>query len=61
MIAFKFALGFLFILNTAVFTLISAAWLSRNHNDSHSRLTITALVLCLVNVIINSLLFVSLY
>ncbi len=61
MTLFKLALGLLFILNTAVFTLKSVYWLSSIHGYNSNVFTITALALYIVNIVVNALLFVSLY
>ena len=56
----KLVIGLLFVLNTAALTLIFAVWSSHSSISDHSRLILSALVLSLINIIVNALLFTTL-
>ena len=56
--AVKLALGILFILNSAAFTLISAAHCS---SSSARKLIRSALTVTAVNIAVNALTFIALY
>ena len=57
----KLVIGLLFVLNTAALTLIFAVWSSHSSISDHNRLILSALVLIAVNIVINALLYISLY